>query len=188
VTNEEFGWFLKANPEVEEPSFWGKRQLNQARQPVVGVSWEDAQRFAEWTGGRLPTEAEWEYAARAGTTTRYWWGDEVGKNNANCAECGSQWDGEQTGPGGSFQPNAFGLHDMLGNVWEWVEDCWHESYKGAPTDGSAWGKQQGDDCAQRVIRGGSWGHEPGSVRSANRTGLTPGSRYYGVGFRLAQDI
>ena len=187
VTNEEYGRFLKANPEVEEPSFWGERQLNQARQPVVGVSWEDAQRFAEWAGGRLPSEAEWEYAARAGTTTRYWWGDEVGKDNANCAGCGSQWDGKQTAPVGSFQPNGFGLHDMLGNVWEWVEDCWHESYKGAPANGSAWGKQQGGDCARRVIRGGSRNSEPGDVRSAYRLRTTPGNRSNLVGFRLAQD-
>ena len=188
VTNEEFGRFLKANPDVEEPSFWGARLLNQARQPVVGVSWQDARRFAVWAEGRLPTEAEWEYAARAGTTTRYWWGDEVGKNNANCAECGSRWDDKQTATVGSFQPNAFGLHDMLGNVWEWVEDCWHESYKGAPTDGSAWGKQQGDDCALRVIRGGSWDSDPRDVRSAYRDRYTPGSRDYDVGFRLVQDI
>jgi len=155
VTNEEYGRFLKANPDVEDPRYWGDRQFNQARQPVVSVSWQDAQRFAQWAGGRLPTEAEWEYATRAGTATRYWWGDELGKNNANCAGCGSPWDGKQTAPVGSFQPNVFGLHDMLGNVWEWVQDCWHESYKGAPTDGSAWGKQQGGDCARRVIRGGS---------------------------------
>jgi formylglycine-generating enzyme required for sulfatase activity len=188
VTNEEYGRFLKAHPDVEEPSYWGDRQFNQARQPVVGVSWEDAQRFAEWAGGRLPTEAEWEYAARAGTATRYWWGDEVGKNNANCHGCGSQWDGKQTAPVGSFEPNAFGLHDMLGNVWEWVEDCWHGSYKGAPTDGSAWGKQQGGDCAWRVVRGGSWDSDPRGIRSAIRFGYTPDPRIEDAGFRLAQDI
>ncbi|MGQ0443888.1 MAG: formylglycine-generating enzyme family protein [Beijerinckiaceae bacterium] len=187
VTNEEYGQFLKANPDVEEPGYWGNRQFNQARQPVVGVSWEDARRFAQWAGARLPTEAEWEYAARAGTTTRYWWGDEVGKNNANCDGCGSQWDGKQSSPVGSFQPNAFGLHDMLGNVWEWVQDCWHESYEGAPLDGSAW-EQQGGDCARRVVRGGSWGDDPSVVRSASRSGVAPGFLDFDLGFRLAQDI
>ncbi|MGH8534603.1 MAG: formylglycine-generating enzyme family protein [Gammaproteobacteria bacterium] len=180
--------FLKAHPDVEELEYWGDRRFNQARQPVVGVFWEDAQRFAQWTGARLPTEAEWEYAARAGTTTRYWWGDEVGKNNANCAGCGSQWDGKQTAPVGSFQPNAFGLHDMLGNVWEWVQDCWHENYKGAPLDGSAWGEKQDGDCARRVIRGGSWHDLPRSVRSARRAKHAPGDRYGDIGFRLAHDI
>jgi len=188
VTNEEYGQFLKANPDGEEPGYWGKRQFNQARQPVVGISWHAAQRFAEWAGGRLPTEAEWEYAARAGTTTRYWWGDKVGKNNANCAGCGSQWDGKQSSPVGSFQPNAFGLHDMLGNVWEWVQDCWHESYEGAPTDGSAWGEHQGGNCDRRVRRGGPWNNLPWYVRSASRTRSPPDYRFDYLGFRLAQDI
>ncbi len=186
VTNEEYGRFLNANPDVEEPKYWGDRRFNQARQPVVGVSWDDARRFAEWAGGRLPTEAEWEYAARAGTTTRYWWGDEVGKNNANCAGCGSQWDGKQTAPIGSFQPNPFGLYDMLGNVWEWMEDCWHDSYEGAPTDGKAW--PAGDTCAPRVVRGGSWYVKPAHVHSAYRTGTVPDDRISYKGFRLAQDI
>ncbi|MGH8581801.1 MAG: SUMF1/EgtB/PvdO family nonheme iron enzyme [Gammaproteobacteria bacterium] len=187
VTNEEYGRFLEANPDVEEPGYWGDRQFNQARQPVVGVSWEDAQRFAQWAGARLPAEAEWEYAARAGTTTRYWWGDEVGKNNANCDGCGSRWDGKHSSPVGSFQPNAFGLHDMLGNVWEWVQDCWHNNYEGAPLDGSAW-EQQGGDCARRVFRGGSWFNLPRFVRSADRSRFAPESRFDYLGFRLAQDL
>ena len=188
VTNEEYARFMQANADVKEPAYWAERNFNQARQPVVGVSWEDAQRFAEWAGGRLPTEAEWEYAARAGTTTRYWWGGKVGRNNANCDGCGSQWDNKQTAPVGSFAPNPFGLHDLLGNVWEWVQDCWHANYQDAPSDGSAWGKKQDGDCAQRVIRGGSWVNFPWLVRSAYRLRLTPGSRYYDLGFRLAQDL
>jgi formylglycine-generating enzyme required for sulfatase activity len=113
--------------------------------PVINISWDDAQQYAAWLcmmtdrPYRLLTEAEWEYAARAGSTTAYFWGDEIGKGNANCNGCGSQWDNRQTSPVESFKPNAFGLYDMAGNVWQWVEDCRHEDYNnGAPIDGSAW--------------------------------------------------
>src|SRR5262245_63389624 len=112
--------------------------------PVIDVSYSDAKQYVGWlsqlTGKeyRLLTEAEWEYAARAGGRTGYSWGDDLGVGNANCDGCGSPWDLKQTAPVGSFKPNAFGLYDMHGNVWEWVEDSWHETYDGAPTDGSAW--------------------------------------------------
>ena len=105
--------------------------------PVMNVSWDDAQQYVAWlstrTGKtyRLLSEAEWEYAARAGTSTAYFWGNEIGNGNANCNGCGSQWDHRRTAPVGSFAPNAFGLHDMHGNVWEWVQDCMHEDYNGA---------------------------------------------------------
>ena len=130
-----------------------------ARQPVINISWIGAQRYVAWlskvTGKpyRLLSEAEYEYATRAGTQTLYPWGDELGKNNANCKDCGSPWDGGQTAPVGSFPANAFGLHDMVGNVFEWVEDCWHDNFDGAPADGSAWVT---GDCSKRVIRAGSW--------------------------------
>ncbi len=106
--------------------------------PVINVSWDDAQTYVAWlskmTGQtyRLLTEAEWEYAARAGTTTAYYWGDDIGKNNANCNGCGSEWDAKQTSPVGSFKPNAFGLYDMAGNVWQWVQDCYHDRYNEQP--------------------------------------------------------
>ena len=185
VTNEEYGRFLQANPKAKEPEYWGNRQFNQARQPVVGVAWDDACRFAEWAGGRLPTEAEWEYACRAGTATSYWWGVEIGTNRANGDGSGSQWSNKQTSPVGSFEPNPFGLYDTSGNVWEWTQDRWHDDYRGAPADGSAW--ESGDE-ARRVIRGGSWIDKPDDLRSAYRFGSLTGSRFGDIGFRLAQDL
>ena len=145
---------------------WGR-----GNRPVVDVSWDDAQEYVRWlslrTGReyRLLSESEWEYVARAGTTTRYWWGDEVGRNRANCDGCGSPWDARQTAPVGSFQANAFGLHDVHGNVWEWVQDCRNDGYAGAPADGSAW---ESGSCTWHGIRGGSWqaGHPPESARAA----------------------
>jgi formylglycine-generating enzyme required for sulfatase activity len=189
VTNEQYARFLKGNPGAAELAYWADRSLNQPRQPVVGVSWDDAQRYAEWAGLRLPSEAEWEYVARAGTTTPYWWGDEVrkdGKAWANCYDCGSEWGGKKTAPVGSFPANGFGLHDMHGNVLEWVEDDWHGSYEGAPDDGSAWvAHPRGSD---RVMRGGSWISDASYCRSANRYNSTPGYRYNILGFRLSRSV
>ena len=171
--------------------------------PVTQISaWEYTQDYVRWlsreTGKeyRLLSESEWEYAARAGTTTRYWWGDEVGWNRASCRGCGSRWDGRQTAPVGSFSPNPFGLHDVHGNVREWVEDCWNESYLGGyeifhvkPADGSAWEEsgiiRRGMRC-HRVLRGGSWGSVPWDLRSASRTrGYLNPAR---VGFRVARTL
>ena len=134
---------------------WGR-----GRRPVINVNWHDAKAYAAWlseqTGKRyrLPSESEWEYAARSGTETAYSWGDEIGVNRANCDGSGSEWSDKQTSPVGSFEPNAFGLYDMHGNVWEWVEDCWHDNYEGAPSDGSAW--TSGGNSNRAVVRGGSW--------------------------------
>ncbi len=160
------------------------------KQPVVCVSWNDAQAFIDWlndkTGGnyRLPSEAEWEYAARAGSTTEYSWGDDIGKNRANCDGCGSQWDNDRTAPVGSFSANAWGLHDMHGNVWEWVQDCWNDSYEGAPVNGRAW---ISGACNSRVIRGSSWNNNPWDLRSADRGWSGRSDRVNIIGFRLAQD-
>jgi len=165
---------------------WGRD-----KRPVIYVSWNDAFAYAEWlseqTGKRyrLPSEAEWEYAVRAGTETAYWWGNEVGRNRANCDGCGSEWDNTSTSPVDAFKPNPFGLHDMVGNVWEWVEDCWHGNYEGAPTDGAPW---TSGECKSRVLRGGSWNDVPRYVRSANRFRNWPAWRDFNVGFRLAQDL
>ena len=167
---------------------WGR-----GRRPVIGVSWEAARAYAAWLSGktgkeyRLLSESEWEYAARAGTTTRYLWGDDIGRNRANCREdhCGDSW--EYTAPVGSFAANGFGLHDMRGNVWEWVEDCWNDSYAGAPSDGSAW---ESGECDMRVYRGGSWGgifdNRLGHHGTAGRGGYHTGYRSHEVGFRVAR--
>jgi formylglycine-generating enzyme required for sulfatase activity len=136
---------------------------------------------------RLLSEAEWEYAARAGTRTAHFWGDEIGKNNANCSSCGSQWDYQKTAPVGSFAANAFGLYDMAGNVWEWVEDCPHKNgYEGAPDDGSAWVAD--GDCSYRSVRGGSWHDGPERARSAGRYGGSIGNRSPNLGFRVARTL
>jgi formylglycine-generating enzyme required for sulfatase activity len=134
-------------------STWGRGD-----RPVINVSWNDAKQYVAWLSlskkYRLLSEVEWEYAARASTTTTYSWGDDIGKGNANCRGCGSEWDSRQTAPVGSFKPNAFGLYDMHGNVFEWVEDPWHGSDEGAPTDGSPW--VEGGTISGHVVRGGSW--------------------------------
>ena len=173
-------------PQASDAS-WGR-----GRQPVINVSLDEAQTYAAWlsrmTGKtyRLLTEAEWEYAARAGRQTAYFWGDEIGKGNANCLGCGSQWDGRQPSPVGSFKPNAFGLYDMAGNVWQWVQDCYHDNYNGAPTDGSAW---TAGDCKSGVVaRGGGWLSVPVLVRSATRLWLTTDNRKYLLGFRVGRTL
>ena len=154
--------------------------------PVEQVSWDDVQAFVRKLnaseGGRryrLPTEAEWEYGARAGSTTKYSWGDEIGHNRANCDGCGSQWDDEKTAPVGSFSPNAWGLYDMHGNVWEWVGD-WYGAYPGGAVTDPV-GPGSGSD---RVDRGGSWLNSARLCRSANRGGGSPGYRALNLGFRL----
>ena len=156
------------------------------RCPVEKVSWNDVQKYIarlnRRTGKtyRLPTEAEWEYAARAGTSTRYWWGNEVGRNHANCGGCGSRWDNQKTAPVGSFPPNPWGLYDTAGNVWEWTCSDWDSSYGGAEQRCSK------GDGADRANRGGSWSRYPRNVRSAYRHNDTPGNRYSYLGFRLSR--
>jgi formylglycine-generating enzyme required for sulfatase activity len=137
---------------------------------------------------RLLSEAEYEYATRAGTNTAYPWGDDIGKNNANCNGCGSQWDGKQPAPVGSFVPNKFGLYDAVGNVWTWIEDCSHPNYDGAPVDGSAWMDANDGDCTDHIVRGGSWSNPPRSVLSANRGWNTAVTRVFDEGFRVARTL
>jgi formylglycine-generating enzyme required for sulfatase activity len=187
VTFEEWDACIAAAACPRVADGWGRGKM-----PVINVSWGDARQYLGWlsrlTGNeyRLLTEAEWEYAARAAADTRYSWGDEIGRGNAACDGCGSPWDLQQTAPVGSFKPNAWGLYDMHGNVWEWVEDSWHESYDGAPTDGSAW--LQGGDPSYRVVRGGSWRNESELVRAAVRAKRNIHVRFDTLGFRVARTI
>jgi formylglycine-generating enzyme required for sulfatase activity len=165
---------------------WGR-----GRRPIMNIDWNDSRNYAAWlsrvTGKsyRLPSEAEWEYAARAGSVTAYFWGDEIGSGNANCANCSSKWDGAETAPVGSFPANRFGLHDMHGNLWEWVEDCYLNSYAEAPADGSPWTAR---GCSDRVVRGGSWENEALFLRSAYRSWGPPQTRNPVLGFRVARTL
>ena len=188
VTFEEYDRFAgETGRDRPNDRGWGR-----GGRPVMNVSWEDATAYAEWlsaeTGARyrLPSESEWEYAARTGSTTRYSWGDDIGRNRANCDGCGSRWDDDRTAPAGSFGANAWGLHDMHGNVWEWVADCWHENYARAPRDGSAW--TTGGNCGLRVLRGGSWSSSPRNLRSANRDRYVAEDRFAYFGFRVARTL
>jgi formylglycine-generating enzyme required for sulfatase activity/CRP-like cAMP-binding protein len=163
---------------------WGR-----GKHPVINVSWHDAVAYTRWlskqTGKqyRLPSEAEWEYAARAGSKYSYWWADINSNNHANCFDCGSEWDGKQTAPVGSFPANKFGLFDMSGNVQEWTADCYNGSYAGAPADGSAWVSA---NCVQRVVRGGAYSSPLDSLRSAKRAQLSQDTRLDNLGFRVVR--
>ena len=188
VTFEEYDRFVQATGHRRAGDHgWGR-----GRRPVVDVSWNDAVAYASWlseeTGEsyRLPSESEWEYAARAGSTTRYSWGQDIGRNRANCDGCGSRWDADETAPAGSFAANGWGVHDMHGNVWEWVADCWHENYARAPRDGTAW--TRGGNCGRRVLRGGSWNNVPAILRSAYRINYDAGARSVGFGFRVSRTL
>jgi formylglycine-generating enzyme required for sulfatase activity len=168
---------------------WGR-----GTRPVIYVSWQDAQQYTDWLNSmvgtkiyRLLSEAEFEYAARARSTTAYPWGDEIGENNANCEFCKSEWDNKQTAPVGSFKANDFGLYDMQGNVWQWVEDCWHGDFNGAPNNGTAWRTACGSDL-YRVVRGGAWNQRQETLRSANRYWGSTGNRSPNLGFRVARTL
>jgi formylglycine-generating enzyme required for sulfatase activity len=185
VTFAEWDACVAAGACVQAPdSTWGRDD-----RPVINVSWDDAKQYVDWLsritgkGYRLLSEAEWEYAARAGTTTAYSWGDDIGKGNANCNGCDSEWDAKQPAPVGSFKSNAFGLYDMHGNVFEWVEDTWHVNYEGAPVHGTAW--LQGMD---HVIRGGSWDITPQYLRAASRFRTSTLVQVNFLGFPLARTL
>jgi formylglycine-generating enzyme required for sulfatase activity len=159
--------------------------------PVIDVSWDDAQMYVAWLSKmigrpyRLLTEAEWEYAARAGTTTAYFWSDDIGNGHANCNGCSSQREDRRNSPVGAFPANQFGLADMAGDVWQWVEDCYHKSYDGAPADGSAW---TSETCSGYVVRGGSYADTPSALRSASRSKDPAESRIDNIGLRVARTL
>jgi formylglycine-generating enzyme required for sulfatase activity len=158
-----------------------------ADHPVVHIAYSDAEAYAAWAGKSLPSEAEWEYAARGGTGTARWWGDDIGNGNANCNGCGSIWDNHVLAPVDAFSSNPFGLSGMLGNAWEWTGDCWHPDYVGAPADGRIWA---GGDCARHALRGGAWNNVPIFIRSASRSGASDKDYDYSslAGFRVARDL
>jgi formylglycine-generating enzyme required for sulfatase activity len=221
VTRAEFAVFLQESGRTigdvcnaSEGGVWQNRPgrsfrnpgfVQDDRHPAVCLTWEDATAFVGWLSNktgksyRLPTEAEWEYMARAGTTTRYHFGnderdlcthDNVGdwtaREESKLAVIANCRDGYgYTAPKGSFQPNSFGLFDVQGNVSEWVQDCWNEGYRGAPSDGSGW---TGGDCARRIMRGGSWSHVPNYIRLAHRGRVSPFDRYDYVGFRVVRTL
>ena len=171
---------------------WGR-----GRRPVINVSWDDAKSYVQWLSSRtgqryrLLSESEWEYMARAGTQTPFHMGGTISTDQANYRGDYGYGSGREGGyrgqpvPAGSFPPNAWGLHDVHGNVWEWVEDCWNGSYAGAPTDGGAWER---GDCSRRVCRGGAWGVGPRHLRSAGRFRDAAGSRDSLGGFRVARTL
>ena len=172
----------------ENPSHFG----NCAQCPVENVSWNKVQQFLKklnvQTGVqyRLPTEAEWEYAARGGQQSQGY--QYAGSNNVDAVGWYGENSGSKTHRVGQKEPNELGLYDMSGNVAEWVQDCWHGSYKGAPADGRAWGSENSGDCSWRVLRGGSWDLTPWILRAANRFGFTSGKRHGNLGVRLARTL
>lgn len=192
VTIGQFKAFLAASPQHESPRFTLRNRGSEDR--PAAVSWFDAQAFIAWLNRtrspadpgtyRLPSEAEWEYAARAGTGSRYWWGREVGINRAHCDGCGSPWGDRLPAPVGSFAPNPFGLHDMLGTIWEWTEDCWKRDHADAPTDASA--LRPAENCPARVLKGGTWRSPPGSIRAAARLAMPPSHASSNDGFRVVR--
>ena len=159
--------------------------------PVTNLSWTDAQQFVAWLASvtqkpfRLPTEAEWEYAARGGARSRFWWGDQLQTAMANCKGCNEPYESSEPLNVGSFKPNPFGLYDMGGNIHQWVADCWHKNYQGAPADGSAWIE---NDCPSHVIRSGSWKNDPSYVRASSRDHYDASVRYPTHGLRVARSL
>ena len=164
---------------------WGR-----GNRPVINITWADANMYVKWlskkTGKtyRLPSEAEWEYAARAGTVTEYWWGDDIGRAQGNCRNC-DLLISHQSLPVDSFKPNPWGLYNVHGNVWEWMADCWNDSNAEATPDGSP---RLTGDCRQRVVRSGSWYYFSKNLRSAWRFKNDARVKSYGIGFRVLREL
>lgn len=196
VTRAEFEQFINET-NYDAGRGWRKPLLKQtANDPVINVNWHSAHAYINWlnkkTGQkyRLPTEVEWEYAARAGTKTRYYWGDDIDKGRANCDGCGSRWDGESTAPVGSFAANPWGLFDMGGNAAQWTQDCFVEDEDDEEAEEAEIKAKvvAPATCKLRVIRGGGWNDSPKAVRVDAREGNMSDLGYMNVGFRLAKDL
>lgn len=195
VTFEEYDQFCAATAR-EKASDWG---WGRGQRPAISISWREARAYCDWlsqeTGAdyRLPSEAEWEYGARAGSRTAFWWGDEIDTKHANYNGNYTYRNGprggyrQQTLPVASFEPNPFGLYQVHGNVWEWVQDEWHDDYSGAPGDGSAWETSAGGN-GPRVVRGGGWSLIPEGLRSAARNWFSTDDAFNDLGFRLARTL
>ncbi len=187
VTYAEYDLFAKSsNRKLPDSSGWDRKT-----HPVNNISWDDALRYTKWlskqTGKiyRLLSESEWEYVARAGTTSSFWWGTSAGTSNAHCFDCKSDYNTSKPAKVGTYKPHTFGLYDTAGNLYEWVHDCYHRNYKEAPTDGSVW---EGGDCEVRVVRGGAFRSPADSMRVENREKFPSKRGQYNVGFRLARDL
>jgi formylglycine-generating enzyme required for sulfatase activity len=187
VTFAEYDQFAEATGRSKpNDEGWGR-----GHRPVINVSLEDATAYLDWltaeTGKRyrLPTEAEWEYAARAGTETKYWWGNEIGTNLANCRSSGSEWSHKQTAPVGSFEANPFGIYDTVGNVWEWCPDSSDDNSQEAPTEGRLWNNLDSDPT---LFCGGSFVSAPSGCRAAIRDWVSSVGRYWFGGFRGCVDL
>ncbi len=187
ITFAEYELFAKANDKkIPNSKSWDKKT-----HPATQVSWDNALEYTQWLSAqtgkkyRLPTESEWEYAARAKTTSSYWWGNEKGSGNAQCFDCGGELNPNKPAKIGSFKANKFGLYDILGNVFEWTHDCYHSNYKNAPTDGSVW---EGGDCSVRVARGGAYASPASSMRVENREKFKSNQGRDHIGIRLVREL
>jgi formylglycine-generating enzyme required for sulfatase activity len=167
------------------------QSLDKRTHPVIFVTWDDALAYTRWLSDQtgetygLPSESQWEYAAGAGARSSFWWGYEEEPNRAHCFGCETGLDPRSPTRIGSFPANPFGVYDMNGNVAEWVQDCWHDNYNGAPSTGEAW---EGGDCAMRVVRGGSYSTPALSIRHAKRDRFKSDARYDNIGIRVVRQL
>jgi len=186
ISFSEYDVFSKATGRTLADQYkWQRGQY-----PVINVNWDDAKAYAQWLSKetnqayRLPSESEWEYAARAGSKAQYPWGNKIGINNAHCASCGNVSTKNKTEAVGKYPANNWGIHGMIGNIWEMTADCWNYNYVNAPEDGSAW---LSGDCTRLVLRGGSWGDTPNDLRASTRLRSYAKARTVNIGFRVVRE-